>query len=165
MDEQSARQVAAAWNKALLRVPNRPEPAAAERAWSAIHDALLWLVPDGVEEFAVDEAHETPRLYLLTNKAVFVVELAAEHEQQQRRVSRLRRITLQPATATLELETMVSSGIGSVRMSLMWSFRLDPELTLQLSTLAESDSAVEPNHAFATALAEKLGWSLPELPS
>lgn len=60
---------------------------------------------------------------------------------------------------------MVSEGIGSVRMSLTWTFTLDPEFTLQLATLAESDSDVEPNHAFATALAEKLGWPLPPLPS
>lgn len=165
MDEQPARQIAAAWNKALLRVANRPAPDGAERAWSAIYEALRWLVPDGVEQFAVDETHETPTLYLLTNEAVFVLALVPEREEQQRRLSQLQRVPLQPSTATVELEAMVSSGIGSVRMSLIWTFRLDPEFTLQLATLAESDSAVEPNHAFASALAEKLGWPLPNLPT
>jgi hypothetical protein len=163
VDESSTRHIAAAWNKALLRVSNRPAPDAAEQAWWAIHDALRWLVPNGVEQFAVDESDEPPRLYLLSNEAVFVVELAPENEQQQGRLSKVHRVPLQPSTATIEFTAMVSSGFGSVRMSLTWTFRLEPEVTLRLQTLAESDSVVEPNHAFATALAEKLNWSLPDL--
>jgi hypothetical protein len=104
--------------QALLRVAHRPAPDAAERAWSAIRDALLWLVPDGVEQFAVDETNETPALYLLTDEGVFVFALVPEPEQQQWRLSRLQRVPLQPSKATIELEAMVSSGIGSVRMSL-----------------------------------------------
>jgi hypothetical protein len=163
MDEGSTRHIAAAWNKALLRMTNRPAPDAAERAWRSIYEALRWLAPDGVEQFAVDESDEPPRLYLLSDEAVFVVAPAPENEQQQLRLSQIHCVPLQPSTATVDLEAMVSSGFGSVRMSLAWTFRLDSEFTLRLQTTAESDSRLEPNHAFASALAKKLNWPLPEL--
>jgi hypothetical protein len=164
MEERYARRVATDWNSAYEK-RHDSHGQEGQATWAAVYDALRSSVADDADQHAIDEVAEMPVAYVLSPAAVFkVTPLPIIDGPPKAARANVAWAPIVRESASIELETSIGGFGGFSRFETRWTFRLGQNLVVEVTTgIQSSIDNPDPEHMFALALSERLGWQLPHL--
>jgi hypothetical protein len=126
--------------------------------------ALRWLVPEDVSEAAVLTSPDAvPIVGVLTEKGLLVAGVASPADGPTQ--ARIRCVPHDATVTDFTVRSTINEVAGGIRGDVDWSLNVEGEVTLTVRTHLDSFHPPASDHEFMRALAHRLGWPVPEVPS
>jgi hypothetical protein len=170
MEQKQAQKLTAAWARGITaRTWPWPVPDsghAIDAAHRAMYLQLLEYVPDDVEAAAAVWQDGRPLVVAVNGDAVLVAGCELEKRGGQAfPIARgeLRCVPLDPRTATITVASTYRTSGGCTWRQSCWRFTLAGDAApLEITAELGEDGEVTPDERLALAIADRLGWTIPE---